>query len=381
MPLDFSQLASQIEAYVPRFTRDADATATEAARLRDLLAALGDGWRTAPEDRAAFMGDPALAYPTPACPSSYRVFATDGSQIAVDRHQVATCYVINVGTVMIQYGAHPDAQLGSVAHLLPDHDVETSEDDNGDPEAPSPSRQTSLELERAAAELSTLRELVEASPPDLFTLALIDNSLVLWSQTMNAEKAIDHEIVQRYVADLAALAGLARTRPFAIAGYLSNPSSPWVADLLRNPQSGNHNGAAHPVVYDRDVFDRLNDGERTERFKRNAAMLKLADYPSECWVDFCYLRAGGEIARVEIPRWVSGDPELLALTHAAILDQCRRNQGNPAYPVALMEAHEQAVVSDSDRRGFWWLLTDRLEATGVAGNVSAKSRTKRTPWT
>ncbi|MSQ10950.1 MAG: DNA double-strand break repair nuclease NurA [Dehalococcoidia bacterium] len=381
MPLDFSQLASQIEAYVPRFTREADAATTEAARLRDLMAALGDGWHTAPEDRAALMGDPAVTHPAPACPASYRVFATDGSQIAVDRHQVATCYVINVGTVMIQYGADPDAQLGSVAHLLPDHDADSADDDNGDPEAPSPSRQTSLELERAAAELSSLRALVEASPPDLFTLALIDNSLVLWSQTMNAEKAIDHDIVQRYVADLAALAGLARTRPFAIAGYLSNPSSPWVADLVRTLQDGKPNGAPHPVVYDRDLFAELADGDRTERFERKARMLELPEYPSECWVDFCYLRAGGEIARVEVPRWVSGDPELLDLTHAVILDQCRRNQGNPAYPVALMEAHEQAVVSDSDRRGFWWLLTDRLEATGVAGSVSAKSRTKRTPWT
>lgn len=380
MPLDFTQLASQIEAYVPRFTREAASASAEATRLRERLAKLGDGWQAVPEQRAAFMGDPALAYAAPPCPPDYRVVATDGSQIAVDRHQVATCYVINVGTVMIQYGARPSAELGSVAHLLPDHDAEPAEDDNGDPEAPSPSRQTSLELERAAAELRTLRELVEASPADMFTVALVDNSLVLWSQTMNAEKAIDHEIVQRYVADLAALADLARNRPLAVAGYLSNPSSAWVADLIRSTGGSPPNGAA-PVVYDRDLFGELAEGERTARFKRNAAMLKLADYPSECWVDFCYLRVDGEVARLEVPRWVSGDPELLALTHAAVLDQCRRNQGNPAYPVALMEAHEQAVVSDSDRRGFWWLLTERLEATGVAGDVSAKSRTKRTPWT
>ncbi len=381
MPLDLLNLGPQIERYVPRYLDDARAQAEGAARLRAALAELGDRWTTVDDRRAGFMEDPQTVYAAPPPPASYRVLATDGSQIAVDRHQVASCYVINVGTVRIEYGERPDAELASVPQLLPDHGM-LSDDDNGDADVTPPSRQTSLELERAAAEVRTLRRLVEAAPADLFTLALVDNSLVLWSQTMNAEAAADHQIVSDYIAELEAFAELARTRPLALAGYLSNPGSPWVADLVAAAAGIEApSGTNGPLLLDRDLFHDLGPGERSARFKRVAPMLALPSFPSECWVDFCYLHAGGETARVEIPRWVSRDADLLALTHATLLDQCRRNAGNPAYPVALMEAHEQAVVSDADRRAFWTLLTQRLEASGVDGSASAKARTKRTPWT
>ena len=35
--------------------------------------------------------------PAPPLPSDYTVFATDGSQIHLDRHEAAQCYLINVG--------------------------------------------------------------------------------------------------------------------------------------------------------------------------------------------------------------------------------------------------------------------------------------------
>lgn len=380
MPLDFSQLAGQVEAYVPRLQRDTAAAQAEAARLRAALLAIGEAWPAAPERRAGLMEDPALVYGAPPCPPDYQVVATDGSQVAADRHQPAPCYVINIGTVRLQYGSHPDASLGSTPHLLPDRAPEGTDDDNGDPDLPAPSRQASLELERAAAELRALFELAQAAPSGLFTLALVDNPLVLWSQTMNADKALDHALIRRYIETLAAFADLARTRPLALAGYVSYPSSTWVAEVVNRTHAAGSTPEA-PAVYDRDLYSTLVDGERTARFKRIAPMLKLEGYPADCWVDFCYLRAGGEIARLEVPRWVSRDPSLLGLAHAAVLDQCRRNQGNPAYPVALMEAHEQAVVPEADRRAFWALLGQRLETEGLPTEMSAKARTKRTPWT
>jgi hypothetical protein len=377
MPLDLTRLVPQMQAYAPRLHTETAQLTAEAARLREVLASLAGRWPTVDDARAGFLEDPTLMHTPPAAPTTYRVIATDGSQVAADRHEVASCYVINIGTVSIEYGRSPGAALGSVPELLSDQ-PEPTEGDNDDPEMPPPSRQTSLELERAAAELRTLRQMVEASPPDLFTVALVDNSLVLWSQTMNAEKARDHEIVKEYIGELEAFAALARRRPIALAGYLSHPGSPWVADLVR--QSEGDNAAAATAVLDRQMFDGLAEGTRSARFRRVAPMLKLDGYPAECAIDFCYLRSGGEIARVEMPRWVSRDPELLGLTHAAILDQCRRNAGNPAYPVALMEAHEQAVVSEADRRAFWRLIGEQLVAQGLNGEPSAKSRTKRTPW-
>lgn len=42
-------------------------------------------------------------------PYSHSVFATDGSQISPSHHEIAYCYLINVGRVMLHYGQnlHP----------------------------------------------------------------------------------------------------------------------------------------------------------------------------------------------------------------------------------------------------------------------------------
>ena len=86
---------------------------------------------------------------------------------------------------------------------------------------------------------------------------------------------------------------------------------------------------------------------------------------------------GDEIARIEMPRWVARDENLLNLVHSLVLDQCRRGQG---YPVALSEAHEQAVVTAADRENFWQLVESSLIEEKLPSVSSAKSRSKRTRW-
>ena len=52
--------------------------------------------------------------------TDYMSLATDGSHIDVDRHQSATCYLINIGKVSLSYGSGPDATLGSAPVLYYD---------------------------------------------------------------------------------------------------------------------------------------------------------------------------------------------------------------------------------------------------------------------
>jgi NurA-like 5'-3' nuclease len=94
-------------------------------------------------------------------------------------------------------------------------------------------------------------------------------------------------------------------------------------------------------------------------------------------IHFFYLRLDDEIARVEVPRWVARDPELVGLAHALIIDQCNRGQG---YPVALSEAHEQAVVTTADRNNFWQLVESGLVAEHLPTPGTGKSRSKRMRW-
>ena len=51
-------------------------------------------------------------------PLRWRVVATDGSQIEVSRHEIAPCFLVNVGEVTLDYGDEPGATLASEPSLF-----------------------------------------------------------------------------------------------------------------------------------------------------------------------------------------------------------------------------------------------------------------------
>ena len=116
----------------------------------------------------------------------------------------------------------------------------------------------------------------------------------------------------------------------------------------------------------------LRPGERSPIF--GSSSRAVAEYYRGNDVHFFYVHAGEEIGRVEVPTWVAEDLDLLGLTHAAVVDQCLRGQG---YPVALMEAHEQAAVSGADRRFFVRQLERALSDQRMPVYTSEKARSKR----
>jgi NurA-like 5'-3' nuclease len=129
-------------------------------------------------------------------------------------------------------------------------------------------------------------------------------------------------------------------------------------------------------VQDRELFiNLLGQGERSALFISQSSIVQKRY--GEHKVYFFYLRVDDEIARVEIPRWVATDESLLNLAHNLALDQCRRGHG---YPVALTEAHEQAVVTGADREQFWQLVESLLVEEKMPTPTSAKSQSKRTRW-
>jgi NurA-like 5'-3' nuclease len=128
-------------------------------------------------------------------------------------------------------------------------------------------------------------------------------------------------------------------------------------------------------VLDRDLFARLLEpGERSALF---ISPSKIQKRYGKHMVYFFYLRLNGEIARVEVPRWVAEDRIKLDLVHTLVVDQCRRGQG---YPVALSEAHEKAVVTGADRDNFWRMVDESLVEEHLPVTESEKSRSKRTRW-
>ena len=104
----------------------------------------------------------------------------------------------------------------------------------------------------------------------------------------------------------------------------------------------------------------MEPGHRSPLYRSShlAARFALGLATGQEWSHFYYLNGGAEIARVEVPDWLAEDPELLALGHAMLVKQCQLGLG---YPVAISEAHEQAVITSHDREEFRRLILMLLE--------------------
>ena len=208
-------------------------------------------------------------------------------------------------------------------------------------------------------------------------LALQDGSLILWVATAMRYQRETDRYISEYVACLEELRVLAQTRPLALASYISHSNSYEVMTKLR--MAASQNGSAGQRTYgeplDRDLFASLQPGQRSDIYRSERGILEK--YAPENRISFFYVNVGPEIGRVELPLWAAENPALVDFTHAAVYDQCRRSNG---YPVALMEAHEQAVVSPAESRDFWRLANKLLQGEGLPVQESAKAISKRVPW-
>ena len=119
-------------------------------------------------------------YKPQSAPREFTVIATDGSHIDVDRHQPTHCYLINIGGVVLHYGAKPDAMLDSIPHLYTTDEelFITSPETQG---REQPVEGALLGIKRSVEECKRLAVLCSALPAGSTALGLIDGSLIMWS--------------------------------------------------------------------------------------------------------------------------------------------------------------------------------------------------------
>jgi hypothetical protein len=331
-----------------------------------------------------------LGQTAPGCPDDFIVLASDGSHIDVDRHQSAHCFLINIGIAQLKYGRNPDAQLLNFPSLyFKDGEVAITSTDGRQ----IPIEGQLLGIKRSIEECRWLAERVNELSADLPLVALLDGSLILWrlAEQVYPDFVIRELLIDGFLKYLTRLREISRRRPLVVASYISFPRSTEVVNLLRlaicpHQQvdcdrycSGKFEGRECDVVgglLDRDLFARLlTPGQRSALFSSRSSV--VVKYYGANEVNFFYIRLDGEVARVEVPLWVAENEKLVGLVHSTIWDQCRRGLG---YPVALSEAHEQAVVNVADREQFWRLVNQILVEDGIFLESSAKSESKRARW-
>ncbi len=397
MPLDLAALSRQVRSMSGALTRDADDRRERQAILLGRYLEEARAYATwaeavdlSRETFAWLVARPVEPLDTtvdvPERPADYAVVATDGSQIDVERHGMAACYVINIGRVFLRYGARPTARLTSRPELYyRDEDLYLT-----DGVRRIPIEGNYLSARRDVEEGLALGQMADeflADAPN--PVALQDGTLVRWTLA-GAERFVQQHFLQPYLAYLETM----RQRGVPVASYISRPRAPEVAGAIRlmlcpdvhvaegkgaNCSECSDQAAGREPscvlcqgMTDADILaDTLAEGQRGPLFA-SMSRINVESYGPHL-IHFFYMRVGREIARVEIPRWVAENAQMLARVHAVIYDQYVKGQG---YPVALARAHEQAIVRAADRRAFLSIVEGSLLRAELPASDSAKRSMK-----
>ncbi len=398
--LDLSKLARQMQGISDHLTQEADAARLRVevarnlmvqatGRQADLVSQLrehnGQGASNT-ANRLLFAAaepieplDTRIALKT--APVAHSVVSSDGSQISPSHHEIAYCYLLNISRVIIHYGQSRYPLLDSLPEVI------------YRPEDLYASRKWGIRTEewmgykRTAAEAVMLgelgKEVAESQDSDVPALAMTDGSLIYWFLEQMPAAARD-EILLPVLESWDRL----RQAKVPVMGYISASRSGEALNFLRlqacpydTPDCMSHCEDDRGQMPCQSFFPlrdvtlwatSLSPGERGPLWKSSADI--LSGY-GEHAVYFCYVHVGAEVARVEFPQWVVEDSALLDSALSLMLAQVQKGFG---YPVALAEAHNQAVVRGGDRTRFFMLLEQQMIRAGLKNvGTSFKEARKR----
>jgi hypothetical protein len=280
--------------------------------------------------------------------SQYTVLAVDGSQVYPDRHQGTSCFLVNIGSVVLHYGNQlpKPVQFSSVPTIYTGDD---QEDDLSAGQEWVNCRRQELELQTGLEKSLELKKQLG----DLPFAFLFDGSLIFWHL-----ESKEHNLKELFLNKYLSLLDQLYKNNILCAGYISLPKSKELVNLIRvelckfKLEGCKELEAINHLVDSSIARFFLQSHTRSIVFKSNAKI--GASYAPHLVPHFFYMDVGAEIARIEIPAWIAQDEQKVNLVAQIILNQSIKGRG---YPVALAESHEQAVVKGPDREFFYHLIT------------------------
>jgi hypothetical protein len=267
--------------------------------------------------------------------SQYTILSCDGSQIYPDRHQGTSCFLINIGTVKIDYAQTSQVKFNSFPFLFSQSDEDSIE---------------IVDCKRQEYEFQFGIKIMEEEKQknnDKDFIFLFDGSLIFWH--LESKSA---NVGQEYLGKYLGLLHQFYKEDLMIAGYISLPKSKELVNLIRTDIFQNNNEIKIDNVLDLHIASfYLDKFHRSILFKNHSPITQ--HYPSHLHPHFFYLNVGEEIVRIEIPEWIAKDEKKVDIVSQIIVDQCIKGHG---FPICLAEAHEQAVVKSIDRDFFYTIL-------------------------
>lgn len=298
--------------------------------------------------------------------SSYVALSVDGSQIYPDRHNVLSCFLINTGSVVLPYEIEGKrVQLFSEPKVFAgvDEDQQAFTTDGVN------CKRQELEL-RAGLDLAKKIKTDYGAMP---TVLLFDGSLIFWHLSSKEIHVRDH-----YLNAYLALLDELYHEKIPVCWYISMPKSKELMSLVRlylcnfDIDKKELYESVNSVIDSTIMYGVLEQFQRSIVFSNHSSISDY--YPSHLRPFFFYVHTGNEIGRVEIPSWIAQDKSMIDMIAQIVIDQCVKGGG---YPVALAEAHEQAVVKGPDREFFYHFLQKMGMERSHAQSISRKSLRKR----
>ena len=269
----------------------------------------------------------------------YLVLGVDGSQIYPDRSFLwGKLGVLNVGGIVLTYGStRSSAEMFSYSSLVSPEDLDESL--IFCPEIFDILR-GQFELECAFEKSMVLKD--EHQGPFCVVLdgAMIPYGLML--KNVRVQQYFVHkfsQVLQKF-----------RAAHIPLVWYISAPQSRVLSKII---------GALE--VQDASLLNFLEFGQSTPFFSEVKLELFGVEIDAQDAPIFTYLKTMDEVVRVEFPAWMLNDiPNILSI----LQDQAQKGMG---YPVALTEAHRQALISEVDRQFILRLLeqqsSERLDVS------------------
>jgi len=324
-------------------------------------------------------------------PMAHTVLATDGSQISPSHHEIAYCYLLNVGRITLHYGQSLHPILDSVPEIFYKQEDLYISRQWGIKTEEWMGYQRSVSEAQALAELGANWLAINNNQLPVPTLAMVDGSLIYWfleSLPNEARDLILKPILAAWeklrLAGIPLLGYISASRSAESLSFLRLSACPYsvpdcmthCADVLFAVNLPNAEKAPCQVFEPlRDVIlwnTILSPGQRSPLWRSQSRILDLY---GEQNVYFCYVHVGWEIARIDMPQWVAENPVLLDSALSLMLGQVHKGGG---YPISLSEAHNQAVVTGGDRGRFFALLEQQMINAGLRNvGISYKETRKR----
>lgn len=295
------------------------------------------------------------------------VISVDGSQIYPDRHNVLSCCLINTGSVVLPYHC-----VNRRVELFSDPTVFAGVDDNQQPFTTDGVNCKRQELELRAG-LDLEKRIKSDYGEGVPCVLLFDGSLIFWHLSSKETDVRDY-FLNAYLALLDEL----WKEKAVVCWYISMPKSKELMSLVRlylcdfDVEKKELYAPVDSVIDSGIMYSVLEPYTRSIVFSNHSSI--SAYYPMHLRPFFFYLHTGNEIGRVEIPSWIAQDEKMIDLVASVVIDQCVKGGG---YPVALAEAHEQAVVKGPDREFFYHFLQKMGMERNHTQSISRKSLKKR----